>query len=56
MDATDGHVGHIGSRRRTQNKSQYSVEEQALDQIAKEVSLLFSHVIGKKEYIFKLKI
>lgn len=30
----------IGSRRRSQNKSQYSVEEQALDQIAKEVSPL----------------
>ncbi len=31
---------HIGSRRRSQNKSQYSVEEQALDQIAKEVKII----------------
>ncbi|XP_021956039.1 leucine-rich repeat flightless-interacting protein 2 isoform X3 [Folsomia candida] len=36
QNTTTNHVGHIGSRRRSQNKSQYSVEEQALDQIAKE--------------------
>ena len=31
-------VGNIGSRRRVISKSSYSAEDQALDQIAKEVS------------------
>jgi len=30
-------VSHIGSRRRAFSKSQYSVEDEALDQITKEV-------------------
>lgn len=37
MDSGKENVGNIGSRRRVVNKSQYSVEDQALDQIAKEV-------------------
>ena len=39
METKDiNNVGNIGSRRRVISKSSYSAEDQALDQIAKEVS------------------